>query len=79
EGLIVLAEAEHSEGDDARRLALRIRNAVAQELDCAPRDVRVVPPRWLVKSTAGKLARSDNRSKYIEHFMKADAGSPAYV
>jgi fatty-acyl-CoA synthase len=79
EGLIVLAEAERSEGDDARRLALRIRNAVAQELDCAPRDVRVVPPRWLVKSTAGKLARADNRSKYVEHFMKADAGSPAYV
>lgn len=79
EGLVVLAEADERANDDARRLALRIRNAVAQELDCTPRDVRVVPPRWLVKSTAGKIARADNRSKYVEYFMKADANSPAYV
>lgn len=79
EGLIVLAEGEEFEGDDARRLALRIRNAVAQELDCTPQDVRVVPPRWLVKSTAGKLARADNRSKYLENFMKASVERRAYV
>jgi len=28
--------------------------------------VRVMPPRWLVKSTSGKLARGDNRKKYLE-------------
>jgi len=79
EGLIVLAESEESEGESARRLALRIRNAVAQELDCTPQDVRVVPPRWLVKSTAGKLARADNRSKYLKNFVKVSGTSPAYV
>jgi fatty-acyl-CoA synthase len=79
EGLIVLAEGEVFEGDEARRLALGIRNAVAQELDCTPQDVRVVPPRWLVKSTAGKLARADNRSKYLENFMKASGERRAYV
>jgi acyl-CoA synthetase (AMP-forming)/AMP-acid ligase II len=79
EGLIVLAESEEFEGDEARRLALKVRNAVAQELDCTPQDVRVVPPRWLVKSTAGKLARADNRSKYLENFVKVSGRSPAYV
>ncbi|HVF67618.1 MAG TPA: AMP-binding protein [Pyrinomonadaceae bacterium] len=79
EGLIVLAESEESEGGRARRLSLRIRNAVAQELDCTPQDVRVVPPRWLVKSTAGKLARADNRSKYLKNFVKVSGTSPAYV
>jgi acyl-CoA synthetase (AMP-forming)/AMP-acid ligase II len=79
EGLIVLAESEEFEGENARRLALKVRNAVAQELDCTPRDVRVVPPRWLVKSTAGKLARADNRSKYLDNFMKAGGERPAYV
>jgi acyl-CoA synthetase (AMP-forming)/AMP-acid ligase II len=79
EGLIVLAEGEEFEGDEARRLSLRIRNAVAQELDCTPQDVRVVPPRWLVKSTAGKLARADNRSKYLENFVKASGERRAYV
>jgi fatty-acyl-CoA synthase len=79
EGLVVLAESEEFEGENARRLALKVRNAVAQELDCTPRDVRVVPPRWLVKSTAGKLARADNRSKYLDNFMKAGGERPAYV
>ncbi|HKG12272.1 MAG TPA: AMP-binding protein [Pyrinomonadaceae bacterium] len=79
EGLIVLAESEEFGGEHARRLSLRIRNAVAQELDCTPQDVRVVPPRWLVKSTAGKLARADNRSKYLKNFVKASGTSPAYV
>ncbi|HVF45701.1 MAG TPA: AMP-binding protein, partial [Pyrinomonadaceae bacterium] len=79
EGLIVLAESEECEGEGARRLSLRIRNAVAQELDCTPQDVRVVPPRWLVKSTAGKLARADNRSKYLKNFVEVLGTSPAYV
>lgn len=79
EGLIVLAESDEFESEHARRLTLKIRNAVAQELDCTPQDVRVVPPRWLVKSTAGKLARADNRSKYLKNFVKVSGTSPAYV
>ena len=79
EGLIVLAESEEFEGERARRLSLRIRNAVAQELDCTPLDVRVVPPSWLVKSTEGKLARADNRSKYLKNFAEVSGTSPAYV
>jgi acyl-CoA synthetase (AMP-forming)/AMP-acid ligase II len=79
EGLIILAESEQHESDAARRLALRIRNVVAQELDCTPQDVRIVPSRWLIKSTAGKLARNDNRNKYQEEFMKEKRGSLVYV
>jgi fatty-acyl-CoA synthase len=79
EGLVVLAEAIDYAGEQGKQLSLKIRNAVAQELDCTPYDVRIVPPRWLIKSTAGKLARNDNRSKYLDHFMKEDQTSPAYV
>jgi acyl-CoA synthetase (AMP-forming)/AMP-acid ligase II len=79
EGLVVLAEADEAIDGGSGRLALRIRSAVAQEIDCTPQDVRIVPPRWLIKSTAGKLARADNRKKYQEHFMKEDSRSPAYV
>ena len=79
EGLVVLAESIDYAGEQGKQLALRIRNRVAQELDCTPFDVRVVPPRWLIKSTAGKLARNDNRNKYLENFMQEDQPSPAYV
>jgi fatty-acyl-CoA synthase len=79
EGLVVVAEAVDYAGEPGKQLALKIRNAVAQEMDCTPSDVRIVPPRWLIKSTAGKLARDDNRTKYLEHFVKEDQTSPAYV
>lgn len=78
EQLIVIAETNQS-SERCKRLALKIRHTVAQDLDCIPADVRVVPTRWLVKSTSGKLARNDNRNKYLENFMKADCVNPAYV
>jgi fatty-acyl-CoA synthase len=79
EELVILAEAVEHEGERGKLLSLKIRNAVAQELDCTPQDVRVVAPRWLIKSTAGKLARNDNRNKYLENFLKESSNSPVYV
>ncbi len=70
EQLIVLAEAEAAGAADPRMLALRVRNCVAQEFSCTPADARVVPPRWLVKSTSGKPARTDTRAKYIAEFRE---------
>lgn len=66
EGLVILVEA--ADGADpaaVARLPRTIRTAVAQELDVTPDDVRVVPSRFLVKSSSGKLARADNRDKYL--------------
>ena len=68
EGLVVLVEAVDQAADAQRRLVLAIRKRIAQSLDCTPSDVRVVPARWLVKSTSGKLARGDNRAKYLATF-----------
>ncbi|HYH42799.1 MAG TPA: AMP-binding protein [Burkholderiales bacterium] len=68
ERLTILAEADNPAPGSEKRLALTVRNRVAQELDCTPGDVRIVPSRWLIKSTSGKLARTDNRRKYIEQF-----------
>jgi len=64
ESLVIIAETEIEDATARGRLELQIRNLIAQRLDCAPGGVHLVPPRWLVKSTAGKIARSDNRSKY---------------
>ncbi|MDQ6830547.1 MAG: AMP-binding protein [Gemmatimonadota bacterium] len=64
EQLILLAESTNATAADAT-LPLRIRAHIAQEFDCTPSVVRIVPPRWLVKSSSGKLARSENREKYL--------------
>jgi hypothetical protein len=65
---VVLAESAEPDPTAQKRLALTIRQRISQVLDCTPADVRVVPERWLVKSTSGKLARADNRAKYLSSF-----------
>jgi acyl-CoA synthetase (AMP-forming)/AMP-acid ligase II len=65
ERLIILAEAEFADSSRRGALCLEIRKCVAQAFDTTASDVRIVPDRWLVKSTSGKLARSDNRTKYL--------------
>ena len=63
--LVIVSGHDPRPAED-KRLALRVRNQIAQELDCTPSDVRVVPPRWLLKSSSGKLARGANRAKYLQ-------------
>lgn len=66
ERLIVIAEAEP--GADNGALALAIRQCVAQTFDTTIGDLKIVPERWLVKSTSGKLARKDNAAKYLREW-----------
>lgn len=65
--LIVIAEVEKE--NDLQR-ASEIEGAIRREIlggiGLAPRMVALVPPRWLVKSTAGKPARSTNKAKLLK-------------
>jgi fatty-acyl-CoA synthase len=64
EQLIILLEIE--EDQTPGKIVLAVRRSIAQSLDCTAGDVRVVPPRALVKSTAGKISRAENRRRYLE-------------
>jgi acyl-CoA synthetase (AMP-forming)/AMP-acid ligase II len=69
EDIIVAAELENEkEINDAFKIEQAIRNAIVTELDVAPRAIFLKPPAWIVKSTAGKPARSTTREKLLaEH------------
>jgi fatty-acyl-CoA synthase len=43
-----------------------IQSLIIASLGVAPRFVRVVPQRWIVKSTAGKISRRDTRNRFLE-------------
>jgi hypothetical protein len=43
-----------------------IKSLIIASLGVAPRFVRVVPQRWIVKSTAGKISRRDTRNRFLE-------------
>jgi PAS domain S-box-containing protein len=67
--IIIVAETETIEElTHSDQIERALRNAVASELDVVPRAVYLKPPKWIVKSTAGKPARSTTREKLlIEH------------
>jgi fatty-acyl-CoA synthase len=69
EDILVVAEVETEEQlQDSVEIERAIRSAIAAELDVAPRAIYLKPPRWVVKSTAGKPARSTTREKLLaEH------------
>jgi fatty-acyl-CoA synthase len=69
EEIVVVAESDSPDGDAPRRIADGIRASVARGSDVVVRYVRIVPPRWLIKTSSGKLARQANRQKYLEESM----------
>ena len=48
------------------RMEREIQSLIIASLGVAPRFVRVVPQRWIVKSTAGKISRRDTRNRFLE-------------
>jgi fatty-acyl-CoA synthase len=69
EEIIVAAELEKQEAlSESVEIERTIRNTIVAELDVTPRAIYLMPPRWIVKSTAGKAARSTTREKLLsEH------------
>jgi len=69
EDVVVVAEVESEELlSDAAELEQEIRTRVVASLGIAVRTILLKPPKWIVKSTAGKAARSASREKLLrEH------------
>ncbi len=69
EDIIVVAEVEREESlARAEELEREIRQRVVAASGVAIRAVYLKPPKWIVKSTAGKAARSTTREKLLrEH------------
>ena len=67
EDIVVVAEVEREEllqqADDIER---EIRSSVVCNMGVAVRTILLKPPKWIVKSTAGKAARSTTREKLLK-------------
>jgi fatty-acyl-CoA synthase len=49
----------------ANRLEQEVRRLIIASLGIAPRYVNIVPQRWVVKSTAGKISRRETRNRFL--------------
>jgi fatty-acyl-CoA synthase len=63
ERVVVIVES-HGDVDEQAALRTAARKAILATFQIANFDVVVVPPRWLQKSSSGKIARSANREKW---------------
>jgi acyl-CoA synthetase (AMP-forming)/AMP-acid ligase II len=69
EEIVIVAEV-NNEADliDSQRIERELKHGVVCELGVVARRIYLKPPKWVVKSTAGKPARSTTRDKLIsEH------------
>lgn len=74
EDVVILAETPVQEEAKRTELKLAIAAAVRQALECVAGDIVLVPHMWLLKSTAGKIARAANCDKYLKTRGEQDHG-----
>ena len=66
ESVIVIAELRGEFDQIRKRTTERaIYQTVLTSIGIAPRQVAVVPERWIVKSTAGKISRTETRARFM--------------
>src|ERR1035438_6621405 len=76
EEIIVVAEVEQEELlENAAAVEREIRSRVVASSGVAVRTILLKPPKWIVKSTAGKAARSATREKGRKEHPELSAGS----
>ncbi len=76
EDIVVVAEVERKELlANAVEIEREIRNLVVAGIGVAVRMIFLKPPKWIVKSTAGKAARSTTREKLLKEHPELNVES----
>lgn len=64
EEVLLLVEVESPVDAGNKSIQRALKDAISNRLGVVPR-VRFVPPRWLIKTTSGKIDRQANKLKYL--------------
>jgi fatty-acyl-CoA synthase len=65
EEVVVIAEVDSEDPADQQKIADAIRGHVTKNSAIALRYVKVVDPKWILKTSSGKTARSANKEKFL--------------
>lgn len=63
--IAVVAEVETADSEQQNQIRLAIRQAVGVETAVSVSFVTLVPRHWLLKTSSGKIARAENRRKWL--------------
>jgi acyl-CoA synthetase (AMP-forming)/AMP-acid ligase II len=65
EEVVIIAEVNSEDDQEQQRIADAIRLHVTKNSAIALRYVKVVGPKWILKTSSGKTARSANKEKFL--------------
>ncbi|MBI3739088.1 MAG: AMP-binding protein [Chloroflexi bacterium] len=66
EDVVIIAEVDSENSSDQEKIANLIRQHVTKNSAIALRHVKVVGPKWILKTSSGKTARSANKEKFLK-------------
>jgi acyl-CoA synthetase (AMP-forming)/AMP-acid ligase II len=65
EEVVIIAEVDSEEVEEQQKIADAIRLHITKNSAIALRYVKVVGPKWILKTSSGKTARSANKEKFL--------------
>ena len=69
ETIVMVAELQKGLLDDHHgEIERQLRQEIVKRTEVTLADLRLVGDRWLIKTSSGKIARADNRDKYLSEF-----------
>lgn len=66
EEVVIIAEVDTDDESEHERIADEIRMYVSKNSAIVVRHVRVVGPKWVIKTSSGKVARTASKEKFIK-------------
>ena len=77
EDIVIVAEVEDEELlDHSTQVEQELRTRVVSGMGIAVRTIYLKPPKWIVKSTAGKPARAATREKLLQEHLELNGDLP---
>jgi acyl-CoA synthetase (AMP-forming)/AMP-acid ligase II len=76
EVVVLVAETTFVEAEERRSLANILQQHVTKNSAITLRHVYLVGPKWIIKTSSGKTARSANRQKYLEEMALWQHSAP---
>ncbi|HSL43626.1 MAG TPA: AMP-binding protein [Anaerolineales bacterium] len=70
EDVVIIAEVDSEDAAEQQKVADAIRLHVTKNSAIALRYVRVVGPKWILKTSSGKTARSANKEKFLRELQE---------
>jgi len=70
EDVVIISEVDSEDPNEHQRIADAIRQHVTRNSAIALRYVKVVGPKWILKTSSGKTARAANKEKFLRELVE---------